>query len=64
MDGVPIATGPMEKNVLYGLQQVWFTNLIPDTFYYFKMFPFRGTGEGINYKIEGNVQQVVIKTGL
>ena len=64
VDGIAIPTGPMDKNVLYGLQQVWFTNLIPDTYYYFKMFPFRGTGEGINYKIDGNVQQVGVKTGL
>jgi hypothetical protein len=31
VDGVTIPTGPMDKNVLYGLQQVMFTNLIPDT---------------------------------
>jgi len=63
VDGIAIPTGPMDKNVLYGLQQVMFTNLIPDTYYYFKMFPFRGNGEGINYKIDG-APQVVQKTGL
>ena len=44
VDEVPVPTEPMDKNVLYGVQEVLFKNLIPNTFYYFKMFPFSGTG--------------------
>jgi hypothetical protein len=62
MDGTPVPTAAMAKNVNYGMQQVWFTNLIPNTLYYFKMYGYRGSGSSINYKVEGEVKQVAIKT--
>ena len=52
VDGVPVANSATEKNVLFSLQGVWFTNLIPATTYYFKMFAFSGTGNSINYKTD------------
>ncbi len=64
VDGVPIPNSAMDKNVLYGLQEVWFKNLLTNTNYYFKMYSFTGSGADINYKVDGGVMQVVGKTGL
>lgn len=62
VDGMPIPTGPMAKNVNYGVREVWFTNLIPDTFYYFKMYGYSGSGSSINYKVVGDVKQTGVRT--
>ncbi len=57
VDGVPVADGPADINVAYGIQEVWFTNLTPATVYYFKMFPYKGFGSAINYKTDGIIPQ-------
>lgn len=58
VDGVPIADGPADKNIPFGVQQAWFKNLNSNTVYYFKIFPFKGSGNLINYKTEGTVPQI------
>jgi len=58
VDGVPVTNSPTEKNVPYSLQEVWFTNLSPNTTYYFKSFAYSGTGSSINYKTSGQVPAV------
>ncbi len=57
VDGVAITNSPIDKNVLYGIKEAWFTNLTPGTTYYFKLYPFTGTGPDINYKIDGVIPQ-------
>jgi len=57
VDGTAIPNSPTEKNVAYGLQGCWFTNLDPNTAYYFKLFAYSGSGGGINYKT-GNPPQL------
>ena len=61
-DGIPIANSATDKNVLYGVQEVWFTNLVPNTTYYFKMYGYTGTGSNINYKTDGSIPQVQMNT--
>ena len=57
VDGIPVPDGPNDKNVLYGIQEVIFTNLTPGTDYYFKVFPYYGIEGGINYKTDGVIPQ-------
>jgi hypothetical protein len=60
VDGVPVADGLNDKNVLYGVQSLTFPNLMPGTTYYFKMFAYAGTGTQIDYKTDGTIPQVQI----
>lgn len=61
VDGMTIVNSGTEKNVLYSLQGCWFTNLTPNTTYYFKLFAYTGSGSSINYKTD-NVPQYQIST--
>jgi len=58
VDGFPGINSPTEKNAPYSLQGVWFTGLNPNTSYYFKLFPYSGSGSSVNYKTDGLVPQV------
>jgi endonuclease I len=60
-DGVPVENDPNNKNVPYGSAECVFRNGVPGTTYYFKIYPYKGTGEMINYKTDGNIQQVMIQ---
>ncbi len=60
VDGSPVANDFWNKNVAYGVQQAVFGMLTPGTLYYFKIFPYRGSGAAIDYKTDGQVQQVSI----
>ncbi len=62
VDGVPVANGLTEKNVAYGIQSVTFTNLLPNTTYYFKLYAYTGAGTLIDYKTDGTIPQVQITT--
>ena len=62
VDGIPVANSITDKNVAYGQQEVWFTNLNPNTTYYFKMYAFSGSGSDINYKTDGLVPQAMQST--
>lgn len=55
VDGIPEADGLLVKNVVAGVQSVGFTNLNPETGYYFKVFPYNGNGQTINFKVDGDV---------
>lgn len=57
VDGQPETDGLLVRNVPAGQQQAVFTGLSPETVYYFKLFPYNGTGATINYKTDGNVPQ-------
>lgn len=60
-DGVPVLTDGWNKNVSYGSGQYVFKGAVPGNTYYFKIFPYKGSGEAINYKVEGSVQQVMVE---
>jgi hypothetical protein len=52
-----------DQNIAYGVQSAWFSDLVPATTYYFKLFGFTGSGSGIDYKTDGVVPQVQQTTG-
>ncbi len=56
-DGVSEADALLVKNVTQGTQNVAFTGLNPETTYFFKIFPYNGLGNQINYKKDGVVPQ-------
>jgi endonuclease I len=60
-DGIFVENNANYRNILYGSGQCIFRNGIPGTTYYFKVYPYKGTGEMINYKTDGNIQQISIQ---
>jgi len=58
VDGIPIPNSSFDKNVPVNTQQVWFTDLIPNTTYYFKIFGYSGSGSAINYKTDGVIPEI------
>ncbi|MFH1121325.1 MAG: endonuclease [Bacteroidota bacterium] len=62
VDGTFYPDGPADKNVAYGIQNVWFTNLIAGTTYYFKLFSYTGAGSSRVYKTDGLVPQLIQAT--
>lgn len=52
VDGVPVTNTTTEKNVSFASQGCWFTNLTPNTPYYFKIYAYTGSGNSINYKTD------------
>ncbi len=57
VDGQPEADGQLVKNVPAGQQQAVFSGLNPETTYYFKLYPYNGSGATINFKTDGSVPQ-------
>lgn len=62
IDGVEIPDGITDLNVAYGVQTAHFTNLLPNTTYYFKLFAYTGSGSLIDYKTDGAIPQVQLTT--
>jgi endonuclease I len=62
VDGIQVTNSAFDKNVLFGLREVWFTNLNSNTSYYFKIYSNSGTGVEINYKTDGTIPQILQKT--
>jgi hypothetical protein len=56
-DGTPEADGALVQNVNYGIGAYTFTGLDPATQYFFKAFPYTGTGTSINYKTGAGTPQ-------
>ncbi len=57
-----LAAGSGAINVAYGVQAASFTGLPPLTTYYFKIFPYTGSGAEIKYKTDGTPPSAVITT--
>ncbi|MBI9038936.1 MAG: hypothetical protein JEY97_12450 [Bacteroidales bacterium] len=53
IDNVAVPDSDNARNILYGVEKCTFTNLIPATVYYLKIFPYTSNGDLINYKTEG-----------
>ncbi|MDD2962906.1 MAG: cohesin domain-containing protein [Bacteroidales bacterium] len=62
VDGTPVADSQTDKNVSTGIQQTIFSGLTPNTVYYFKIFPYRGTGSIIDYKTDGTIPEIQLST--
>lgn len=61
-DGTAEPDGTLVKNVGSTIQAVSFGGLDAGTTYYFKIFPYNGSGSTINYKTDGTVPQVSATT--
>lgn len=62
VDGTAESDGTLVKNVLAGVQTHTFTGLTPGTTYYFKIWPYNGSGSNINYKTDGSVPEASAAT--
>jgi hypothetical protein len=62
VDGVAIANGALVQNVASGTQTFQYTGLTPFTTYYFKVYPYNGSGAAVNYKTDGIVPQQTATT--
>lgn len=63
VDGVQVTDGGNSLNVAWGIQQAMIPFLIPQTDYYFKIFPYTGAGSHIDYKTDGVVPMVMMNSG-
>ena len=54
VDGTPVANGELVANVNYGVQEVGFSGLTPNTTYHFAIFPYTNGGSSIDYKTDGS----------
>ena len=57
VDGSAETNGLLIQNISAGVMTYQFTGLAPSTTYYFKIFPYNGTGSTINYKVDGTIPQ-------
>lgn len=55
VDGVEESNGLLVQNVGAGIETCQFTGLSASTEYYFKIYPYNGTGVNIDYKTDGTV---------
>jgi hypothetical protein len=64
VDGSAQGDSLLVKNVNAAVQTHQFTSLVPNTTYYFKIYPYSGTGNASMYKTDGAVPQAFATTGL
>lgn len=62
IDGTPETDGGLIKNVAAGVQTYQFTNLSATTAYYFKIFPYNGSGSQINFRTVETIPQASATT--
>ncbi|OQX76219.1 MAG: hypothetical protein B6D64_10270 [Bacteroidetes bacterium 4484_276] len=60
-DGVEVADDFWDKNIGYGVETCIFGGLTANATYYFKIFGYTGSGASIDYKTDGDVQQVEVE---
>lgn len=56
-DDIDLSDGSGRINVNHGLQTYEWTGLASGTQYYFKIYPYNGTGVAVNYKTDGTVPE-------
>jgi hypothetical protein len=56
IDGIAIADGGLNKNVVFGSQSYTFTGLNGSTTYYFKIYPYSNSGVNIDFKTAPTIQ--------
>jgi endonuclease I len=57
-DGVAVGDDFSNKNKAFGIQTATFGGLTPAATYYFKIYPFTGSGSTIDYKLDGDIPQI------
>lgn len=62
VNGVTEPNSFLVRNIPSGTGQVVFADLNPETVFYFKIFPYNGTGAARQYKTDGFVPQVAVTT--
>jgi hypothetical protein len=62
VDGTPEANSALVQNVAFGVEAYTFTGLTPNTTYYFKIYPYNGSGSSINYKTGAGTPEVSATT--
>jgi hypothetical protein len=62
IDGIGQGDSLLVRNINASVQACQFSGLVPNTTYYFKIFPYNGIGESSNYKIDGDVPQTSATT--
>jgi hypothetical protein len=62
VDGTPESDATLVKNVTYGTESVTFSGLSANTAYYFKIWPYYGSGASIDYKTDGTVPTATVST--
>ena len=50
VDGIPVPSGGLDKNIGSGVQACTFSGLSSNATHYFKIFPYTNAGSSINYK--------------
>ncbi|MCF8367649.1 MAG: endonuclease [Bacteroidales bacterium] len=61
VDGSPVADDFWNQNVGYGTGKCIFKGLTENTVYYFKIYGYTGSGVNIDYKTDGDIQQISIQ---
>ena len=61
-DGVSVADGGLNKNIGSGIQTCTITGLLPNTVYYFRIFPYTNYGTLIDYKTDGTIPSASLTT--
>lgn len=61
-DGVTIPNSATDQNVANGVREVWFSELDPNTTYYFRIFGYVFTDNGHDYKTDGTIPQTSVTT--
>jgi len=62
VDGDSEPVSGLNKVVSQGTKKATYSGLTPVTTYYFKIYPFTNTGAAIDYKTDGDVQQISVTT--
>jgi hypothetical protein len=62
VDGIAEPDAFLVKNVNASIQQHQFTGLLPATQYFFRIYPYNGTGSTINYKTDGGAPAAAATT--
>jgi hypothetical protein len=62
VDGVGQSDSLLVKNIEAGVGEAVFSGLMPNTTYFFKIFPYNGSGESANYKTDGTVPEASATT--
>lgn len=62
-DDEDLSDGGGAKNVSYGVKSFSFTNLNPNTTYYFKIYSYSNSASNINYKTDGTIETTSALSG-
>jgi hypothetical protein len=62
IDGIAQGDSLLVKNVNSAVQTYQFTGLLPGTTYFFKIYPYNGTGSASKYKTDGSIPQTYSTT--